>query len=111
MFRKLFRRFIIKRLFRIIAAEDLLMQKSDGTFVYRGRQLSKEESRRLIQDATEFRKGILFEMILNEMDYLAMKKINFESKSTRDVADNQMLLYYNDVFRKKVINISSSIIN
>ena len=108
MFKKLFTRFIIKKLFRVIAAEDLLIQKSDGTFIYRGRELSKEDSRKLIEDAKAFSKGILFEMLLNEMDYLAIKKISFESRNTQDVADNQMLLYFNSIFRKKVINISNS---
>ena len=108
MFKKIFTKFIIKKLFRVVAAEDLLIQMSNGTFSYRGRELSKEDSVRLVEDAKAFQKGILFEILLNEMDYLAMKKINFESRNTKEVADNQMLLYYNNIFRKKVINIGKS---
>lgn len=110
MLRRLFIKHIVKKLFRVIAAEDLLIQMNDGTFSYRGGKMSKQDSRRLIEDAKAFRQGVLFEMLLNEMDYLAMKKISFDSRNTKEVADNQMLLYYSDVFRKKVINISKSIV-
>ena len=95
------------KLFKIIREEDVLRMDSNGYIIYRGNRMSKSDSMRIRKDAKELLNSFVLESILSDMDYFACKKIYFDSGSKEDVSQNQMLLYYNNVLREKLLKLSS----
>jgi len=98
--------FITRRLLRSIRAEDVLRRGKDGIIRARGKKLSNEMVDQLQNEAEYIKNSITFQLLMDDMEYLAHQTMFEKSTSFDDMLFGKAMLYNIDVLKKKIDNLA-----
>lgn len=91
----------VAKLFCFVSKDDIL-RKEGVEFMYKGRPLTQEEVKQLVNEAKYMRKLRLWEVIKKELYYHGSKKMYFDSQSINDVTWAKLLFFVTDVIESKL---------
>lgn len=96
---------ITKKLFTIKTEKDILRLEGRDV-VYKGEVLTDAGKKSIISQAETIKKMELWEMLQDELKYLACKKMYFDSKTEEDILFGKAILWTIDILGKKVDNLA-----
>lgn len=97
--------FIVKRLYKFITVDDIMVQKADGFYVGDTR-LEKKHLQELKQQADVILNLEAYKLIQKELAHAANVKMFRESKDFDDMYFGKAMLYCLDVIHKKLTKLS-----
>jgi hypothetical protein len=99
--------FIAGKLFKLVTEDEFLrVDPKTGNVHYRGTVLTKQSVESLAHEAKNIKSSELYKVMLNEMTFIANKKMFFDSTSETDILAGKMILWTLDVLSRKIDNIS-----
>ena len=78
-----------------------------GKLSFNGKVLDNKQKETIIGQAKEIRNMDLYILLMNEMQYLANKKMYYESEGEYDILFGKAALWVVDILKKKVDKLSS----
>lgn len=98
--------FILKDLFNAPVEDDML--RFDGNVLWSGdNKLSYDETVALVEEAKIIQRLTLTKILNREMKTVAIKKLGAESHNWEETFFAKAMLYFQDVFNKKIDNIAN----
>lgn len=97
---------LVKDLLRSITEEDVLRRGKDGIIRARSKKLSKEMVDQLQNEAEYINNSITFQLLMDDMEYLAHQTMFARSQSFDDMMFGKAQLYVIDVLKKKIKNLA-----
>lgn len=97
--------YITRHLFKFITAEEFLRMDA-GKLIIGNHILTNEEKAGVIADAQAIKNTKLWSLLLKEMQYVAQKRMYFESSSEDDILAGKMTLWTIDIMDKKINNLT-----
>src|SRR3972149_7488913 len=92
-------------LFNSVSEKDILVFEN-SKLIHNGNVLTVAEVRIIIEQAKTIQSLDLWRLLVDEMKYIANKKMYFDSKSEEDILAGKMVLWTVDVLEKKISNLS-----
>lgn len=77
-----------------------------GKLAYNGRVLDVKQRETIVGQAKELKNMDVYILLMNEMEYLANKKMYYESDDENGILFGKAMLWVVDVLKKKVDNLS-----
>lgn len=90
----------------MVSENDFLMSDKTGKLIYQGNPLTSEQKSSIISQAQVLHSMDLYKLLMNEMKYVANKKIFFDAKNIDDMMAGKMVLWTLDVIEKKIENLA-----
>jgi hypothetical protein len=90
------------RLFNSIQADDILKEIATGEWKYRNKTILPANQKRLIAEAKVFSESKLWEVLQNDIKYLANKKMFVTSVSTDDLVAGKLWLLTLDAMNTRI---------
>lgn len=104
--RRWLHRFVLRNLFNAITEYDIIRQVG-GKFVYRDAVLPNTKVRQLAEEARFLTNLDVLQVLLDDMRYVANKRIYMDSTNTDDIIFGKAMLYSIDVLQKKINNMAN----
>jgi len=97
---------ITKDLFNNKKEKDCL-RTIGGKLSYNGKILDNKQRDTIISQAKEIRNMDLYVLLMGEMEFLANKKLYYESETEIDILFGKAALWVVDILKRKVDNLAS----
>lgn len=96
---------ITKDLFNTKSEKDIISLKGRD-IIYRGKVLTDGEKKSIIGQAEVIKKLEIWNILQDELKYLANKKMYYDSKNEEDILFAKAILWTVDILGKKIDNLS-----
>ena len=96
---------ITKELFNNKKEKDCL-RMVNGKLILNGKVLDVKQRDIIVSQAKEIKNMDLYQLLCNEMEYLANKKMYYDSTTLEDLQFGKAALWFIDIFKQKVDNLT-----
>ena len=107
MLKRFLLKIIVKHLLKGILEEDVLRMSSRGRIIYRGKELSQEDTLIIKAQAEVLSESRVLKLILKDIEFLAQKMMFEKSQSYKDMEFGKAILYTVDMIEKKIRNLAN----
>ena len=104
-FQKFFIRFLVKNLFNMIDENDILQIRGNA-IMFKGRRLEPERLQKIKDDAEQFAKSTIWQLLSNEVKFEANQRIYTKSQTVDDILAGKITLYILEIIQRKIETIS-----
>lgn len=96
----------VKELYNTIGQEDILQEEPDGKFRFLDKTMTDADKQRIVVEAREFTKTLLWKVLQIDVKYQANKMMFLEAENEIQITAGKLWLYTLDCFKTRLNSLS-----